>query len=227
MAGAARAVASSGGPSRARASSARATTAGAPSKRDGTARRSTAGSGTARATAPVSGTARAAQPQHLGGRPAGSTRQGGGLRVAEPRPDRIRRARRGALVLRGIGVALVLGALVVAAAAHAVVARDQSRLDSLQSQVASALGTEQTLQMSRAELQAPLRVLGIAEHHLKMVAPPSVTYLSPVDPGPSVAEAQAAAAARRASSPGRAGSLSSRPATARRSTLPSAFSTGG
>ncbi|MFZ2058107.1 MAG: hypothetical protein WAV54_11940 [Acidimicrobiales bacterium] len=116
------------------------------------------------------------------------------LDVVDPRRVASRSNRRRAKVLRGLGVLLVVGALVVTAAAHALVASDQERVDTLQAQLTQTLAEQQDLQLSRAELASPVRVLDIAERQLGMVSPGSVSYLSPVDPGPSVLQAGADAA---------------------------------
>ena len=109
--------------------------------------------------------------------------------------------RRQAKVLKALGALFVLGAFGVTAAAHTFVASDQQRIDALQVQLGQALATQQELQVARAELESPSRVLAIAEHQLGMVSPGSVTYLSPVSPGPSVEQA-GAEAARAASAAG-------------------------
>jgi len=104
----------------------------------------------------------------------------------------MRTARRRATVLRGLGVLVVLGALAGTAIAHAMIAAGQQRIDTLQRQVTQTLVEQQNLQLARAELESPARVLSIAEHQLGMVAPGSIWYLTPVNPGPSVARAEAA-----------------------------------
>jgi len=81
--------------------------------------------------------------------------------------------------------------LVFSAVGHALVAADQVRSDGLQSQIASALQTQQDYQLQKAELLAPSRILSIAETHLHMVTPTAVVYLPPVNPGESVAQAHA------------------------------------
>ncbi len=116
------------------------------------------------------------------------------LDVVDRRRSAMRTARRQATALRGLGVLVVLGALAGTAVAHAMVAAGQQRIDTLQGQVTKALVEQQNLQLARAELESPARVLSIAEHQLGMVVPGSVWYLTPVNPGPSVARAQAAAA---------------------------------
>ncbi|MGO9581910.1 MAG: hypothetical protein ACLP36_03800 [Acidimicrobiales bacterium] len=121
--------------------------------------------------------------------------------ASHPRLDVVDRRRRAsppvhrqANLLRALGVLLVVGALAVTAAAHTFVASDQQRVDTLQAELSQSLGEQQDLQLSRAELESPVRVLNIAERQLGMVAPGSVSYLSPVNPGPSVAQAGASAA---------------------------------
>ena len=96
-------------------------------------------------------------------------------------------------MLRGLGVMFVVGALAVTAAAHTFVASDQQRIDTLQGQLSQTLAEQQDLQLTRAELESPLRVLAIAERQLGMVSPESVSYLPPVDPGPTVSQAEAEA----------------------------------
>jgi hypothetical protein len=69
------------------------------------------------------------------------------------------------------------------------VASEQVRSDALQTEIAQALQSQQDYQLQKAELVAPTRILAIAETHLHMVTPTSVTYLPPVNPGESVAQA--------------------------------------
>jgi cell division protein FtsB len=128
--------------------------------------------------------------------------------AARPRLDVVDRrlrasssTRRQAKVLKALGALFVVGAFGVTAVAHTFVASDQQRIDALQGQLGQALATQQELQVARAELESPSRVLAIAEHQLGMVSPGSVTYLSPVNPGPSVEQA-GAKAARAASASG-------------------------
>jgi len=116
------------------------------------------------------------------------------LDVVDRRRSALRTTRRQVTVLRGLGVLAVMGALAATAVAHAVVAAGQQRIDTLQGQVTQTLVEQQDLQLARAELESPARVLSIAEHQLGMVVPASVLYLTPVDPGPTVAQAEEAAA---------------------------------
>ena len=116
------------------------------------------------------------------------------LDVVDRRRTTSRPHRRQANILRGLGVLFIVGALAVTAAAHAFVASDQQRIDTLQSKLTQTLAEQQDLQLARAELESPARVLAIAERELGMISPQSVSYLAPVDPGPSVSQAGAAAA---------------------------------
>jgi hypothetical protein len=97
-----------------------------------------------------------------------------------------RRQSRALITLTGIVVA---ASLVLAAGGRALVASDQVRSDTLQSQIAAALQVQQDDQLQKAELVAPARILTIAETHLHMVTPAVVTYLPPVNPGETVAQA--------------------------------------
>lgn len=154
---------------------------------------------------------------------AGETRPS--LDVVDRRRAASRSNRRRAGMLRGLGVMFVVGALAVTAAAHTFVASDQQRIDTLQSQLSQTLAEQQDLQLSRAELESPLRVLAIAERQLGMVSPESVSYLPPVDPGPTVSQAgaeasKAALAAAAAQAGGRAKSAQSDGPGARTRTRP-------
>ncbi|MGD0943278.1 MAG: hypothetical protein ABR972_03240 [Acidimicrobiales bacterium] len=127
------------------------------------------------------------------------------LDVVDRRLRASRSVHRQANLLRALGVLLVVGALAVTAAAHTFVASDQQRVDALQAELSQSLGEQQDLQLSRAELESPVRVLNIAERQRGMVAPGSVSYLSPVNPGPSVAQAGASAARAAAAASAAAG----------------------
>ena len=115
------------------------------------------------------------------------------LDVVDRRRAAARSSRRKASTLRGLGVMFVVGAMAVTAAAHTFVASYQERIDTVQGQLTATLAEQQDLQLTRAELESPARVLAIAEHRLGMIAPQSVVYLPPANPGPSVAQAGAAA----------------------------------
>jgi cell division protein FtsL len=97
---------------------------------------------------------------------------------------------RQARLLLSLSIALVAAALAIASVGHAVLARQQLVIDKVQSQVQRTLQTEQNLQLERAQLETPARVLRIAESRYGMVAPQSVSYLKPVNPGESVLKAE-------------------------------------
>lgn len=88
-------------------------------------------------------------------------------------------------------VVVVLGLLVVVTG-QAQVASQQVQLDNLTSELQSASALNENLQVQKAELSSPAAVLQIAEHRIHMIAPAAVTYLNPVNPGPSVAQMAAA-----------------------------------
>jgi hypothetical protein len=100
-----------------------------------------------------------------------------------------RARRRQARALIALASACLAVPLVLAAVGHAIVASDQVRSDALQTELAQALQTQQDYQLQRAELVNPTRILTIAETRLHMVTPLSVSYLPPVNPGESVAQA--------------------------------------
>ena len=133
----------------------------------------------------------------------GRERQGArpGLRVVDKRA-RLRRARRRqARVTFGLAACIVAGAFLVVAAANSLVVSQQVRLDAVRSQVAATLAQDQDLQVQRAMLESPARILAIAEHQLGMVTPSSVRYLSPVVVPGLAAPPRAQAATRSKSKP--------------------------
>ena len=73
----------------------------------------------------------------------------------------------------------------IVAAGQAFVAAQQVHLDRAQQQLATAVAKDQNLQLTRAQLESPTRILSFAEHELGMVVPSHVTYLVPVDPNRS------------------------------------------
>ncbi len=111
------------------------------------------------------------------------------LDVVDQRAIAERSRRRQARFLLSLAALFIAGPLVLAALGRAIVASDQVRSDGLQSQIAQALQVQQDYQLQKAELVAPARVLAIAEKRLHMVTPTQVTYLRPVNPGESVAQA--------------------------------------
>jgi len=116
---------------------------------------------------------------------------------------RARRRRRRLLV--SAVMALVVAALFGVVIEHAVLAEQQFRLASLQSQAASDQARNESLQLQVAQLQSPSRIVSQAQK-LGMVTPPVITYLAPGHHGPKV---QAQPAAPATSVPGASGSHSS------------------
>lgn len=85
-----------------------------------------------------------------------------------------------------LAVCVVAGALLLVAAGQAVVVSQQLQLDNTQQQLQAATATNTNLQIQRAVLDSPTRILQLAQHKLGMVAPTSVVYLVPVSAGPTV-----------------------------------------
>ncbi len=108
-----------------------------------------------------------------------------------------RARRRQARLLVTLSGAVLAGALTVAAGGHALLTSEQYRADGLQSSLASAIATQQSLQAERAALETPSRILRLAKERFKMVTPTGVTYLQPVNPGETVAQAHQSHAARK------------------------------
>jgi hypothetical protein len=113
------------------------------------------------------------------------------LAVVSARKLQQRAQRRRARVIALLAAGFVVVGLLVVVTGQALVASQQLHLDNLQSQLATATATNENLELRRAQLTAPTTVLQIAEHHLHMVSPASVTYLSPVNPGTTVSQAAA------------------------------------
>lgn len=127
-------------------------------------------------------TERASPRQEGRGRPS--------LGVLDRRHVLERARRRQARLLVLLSVVVVAAGLTIAALGHAMLAATQVRADALSSQVNRALTREQNLELSRAQLETPSRVLSFAEHKLKMVSPGGVSYLEPVSTGPTVLQVE-------------------------------------
>jgi cell division protein FtsL len=82
-----------------------------------------------------------------------------------------------------LAASLVVGIGLLVAASQAVVADHQIRIDNLQQQLATSVAQNENLEVARAELTAPTRILQIAEDKLGMTVPSHVTYLVPISPG--------------------------------------------
>lgn len=108
------------------------------------------------------------------------------LRVLNPRQMREHQKIRRARVMIGFSALLFAGALLFVAAGQAIVVSQQLRLDNEQGQLATATATNTNLQIERASLDSPARILQLAQHKLGMITPASVVYLVPVKVGPTV-----------------------------------------
>jgi cell division protein FtsL len=107
------------------------------------------------------------------------------LQVVTQQPSVRRARRRQARITLGLAACVVAAALLVVAAANSLVVSQQVQLDSVRVQVAATLAQDQNLQVQRAMLESPARILSIAEHRLGMVTPSSVAYLTPVAVAPA------------------------------------------
>ncbi|MGH9165739.1 MAG: hypothetical protein ACRDZW_09535 [Acidimicrobiales bacterium] len=79
-------------------------------------------------------------------------------------------------------------------AAHVLLAQGQFRLQRLDGQADSAQERYERLRLEVANLEAPGRIVAVAQERLAMVAPAGVTYLSPTGPVTGETPARAAAA---------------------------------
>lgn len=109
------------------------------------------------------------------------------LRVVSPRRINAARRRRQARALILVSITVIVGSIFVIGMGQNLLGTQQIRLDSLRQQLSAATLTNENLLLSRAQLEAPARILQLAEHRLGMVTPQSVVYLTPVKTGPSVA----------------------------------------
>jgi cell division protein FtsL len=104
------------------------------------------------------------------------------LRVVEPpelSPAQRRRRARWAVMVAGLFVGAVLFGLV---GLHVMLAQNQFRLDRLNSQAADQQARYERLRLQVDQLESPQRIVETAEKKLGMVAPGSVTYLTPSAP---------------------------------------------
>jgi cell division protein FtsL len=98
------------------------------------------------------------------------------------RHQHARRAR--VVVFSAAGIIVV--ALLFVAAGSALVVSQQFQLDNAQQELTTAANRNTNLQLQRAELASPTKILEVAQKKLGMVTPPSVTYLVPVKLGQTV-----------------------------------------
>ncbi|MHB1444488.1 MAG: FtsB family cell division protein [Acidimicrobiales bacterium] len=95
------------------------------------------------------------------------------------------RLRRRRLVVFGLAALAVVGLFGVVAE-HTILAQQQFRLASLQSQAATEQARNQALQLQVAQLQSPSRIVSEARTKLGMVPPAGITYLVPGQKGVKV-----------------------------------------
>ena len=124
---------------------------------------------------------------HPGARPKTTRQQ---LAVVNPKSIRARVARRHARAMVTLAVLVVVGTLLLIAACQALVASQQVRIDNIQQSLSKSVASNQNLQLQRASLETPANILQLAQHKLGLVSPRVVTYLPPVNPGPSVADSK-------------------------------------
>jgi cell division protein FtsL len=115
------------------------------------------------------------------------------LRVYSPEDRFARSERRRARILLAMAAAVIAIAFLIVGAANIVVTSRQFHVDSLSAAVSAAVVENQDLQLQRAQLETPQRIISIAEHRLGMVMPKSVTYLpaQPLPPVPAASHASA------------------------------------
>lgn len=102
------------------------------------------------------------------------------LSVVDRRALAVRARRRRQRLLLATSGLLVAGALSLVALAEGLVTSQQLHLDGLDARIAAAVTTTQDLEIAKAQLSEPSRILRIAEGSLHMVSPAHVTYLEPV-----------------------------------------------
>ncbi len=128
-------------------------------------------------TAVASPLRRESRPADRGARPAGRLKVVGKGKAATGNQS-IRRRRLLACSVAAVAVACVLGLVV----SHVALAQGQFRLERLQEKAAEEQAHYERLRLQVAQLESPSRVVAVAQERLGMVAPPSVTYLSPTGP---------------------------------------------
>jgi cell division protein FtsL len=105
--------------------------------------------------------------------------------TAPAQPKSHHHIRRTRLVVFG-ALAILVAAMLLVAIGSALVVSQQVRLDSAEQALEAASTRNTNLQVQRAELASPTRVLEVAQTKLGMVTPKSVFYLVPVKLGPTV-----------------------------------------
>jgi cell division protein FtsL len=97
-----------------------------------------------------------------------------------PEGYRTRRARRRRARLLGFTAAVIVCAgLFGLVAAHVILTQGQLQIDRMTARAADEEARHERLRLQVARLEAPERVVAVAQSRLGMVPPPGVTYLSP------------------------------------------------
>ena len=109
------------------------------------------------------------------------------LSVVPPHGVKSATGRKRARAMLLLATVFLVGGIFVIGMGQNLLGTQQIKLDYLQSQLASATQINENLLLNRAQLEAPARILQLAEHRLGMITPRSVVYLTPVLPGPTVA----------------------------------------
>jgi cell division protein FtsL len=105
--------------------------------------------------------------------------------------------RRGRIRIAGMVLAgLVIALLFAAVGMHVELAQNQFRLDSIDAQATAQQTKYQQLRLQVDQLSSPQRIVGIAQGKLGMVAPGTVTYLSPASATSGPASTAAAGTAQ-------------------------------
>jgi cell division protein FtsL len=99
-----------------------------------------------------------------------------------------------------LGIASVAAVGLALVALHVLIAENQFRLDGLQQQAATAQAKYEKLRLQVAALEAPARIVSVAEGRLGMVQPASVTYLPATTLVPAVKARHRAHGAKASSS---------------------------
>jgi cell division protein FtsL len=105
--------------------------------------------------------------------------------LAPAQPKSHQNIRRTRLVVFG-ALAIIVAAMLLVAIGSALVVSQQVRLDAAEQALAAASTRNTNLQVQRAELASPTKVLAVAQTKLGMVTPKAIIYLVPVKVGPTV-----------------------------------------
>lgn len=113
-------------------------------------------------------------------RTAAGERPAPSLRLVDDRRLQVASRRRRGRALLVLSALLVVASLFGVVAFHAMLVSGQGRLDGLQQEVSEEQARYQALRLEVAELEAPNRIVEVAQGRLGMVSPTSIAYLAPV-----------------------------------------------